>query len=102
MEKPKQPAGTILPFALPEAAIEAQLEAWIAGIKESNDTLVAALQRLRDSYKTMMAGGSVKDAGEILTAVEAAHCPHNTANFNALAGSAASLSRFPDCTRQVN
>jgi hypothetical protein len=72
METPKQPGGKVLPFALPEAAIEAQLEAWVAGIKGSNDKLVAALERIRDSYKTMMAGGSVTDAEEILVAVEAA------------------------------
>jgi hypothetical protein len=72
MEPPKLPSGKVLPFALPEASIEAQLEAWVDGIKESNDQLVAALERLRDSYKAMMAGGSVTDAEEILVVVEAA------------------------------
>jgi hypothetical protein len=45
----------------PKETINAQLEAWISGIVQSNEAPVAALERLRDSYTAMIAGGSVTD-----------------------------------------
>jgi hypothetical protein len=69
---PKQPSGKVLPFAVPQDTIEAQLEAWVTGIIQSNDALAAALERIRDSYKGMMAGESVIDAEQILATVEGA------------------------------
>jgi uncharacterized protein (DUF2342 family) len=74
MESPKQkqPSGKVLQFAVPQDAIEAQLEAWVVGLIKSNRELAAALERIRDSYTGMMAGESVTDAEQILAAVEAA------------------------------
>lgn len=72
MEPPKQPSSKILPFALPQDTIEAQLEAWVAGIVKSNEDLVAALERLRGSYEAMIAGESVTESEELLVAVEEA------------------------------
>jgi hypothetical protein len=62
----------ILEFVVPHEAIEIDLERWLRRVLESNDVLVAALERIRGSYKSMMAGRSVTDAAEILAAVETA------------------------------
>jgi hypothetical protein len=59
-------------FVLPQERIEAELESWVRRVLESNDALVAALERIRSSYASVMAGKSVKNVGEILVAVEPA------------------------------
>jgi hypothetical protein len=62
----------VLPFTVPQAGIEEQLEAWIQGIIKSNDNLVTALERLRASYNAMRAGKLVTNADQILAQVETA------------------------------
>jgi hypothetical protein len=58
---------------VPQENIEAQLEDWIRRVFGSNDELVAALERVRDSYCALLAGRKpVKHDDEILARVEAA------------------------------
>ena len=57
---------------VPRIVIEMQIEHWIRWTLESNIALAAALRRLRDSYKLLLAGKRADDADEILAQVEAA------------------------------
>ncbi|HTZ60290.1 MAG TPA: hypothetical protein VMB49_19410 [Acidobacteriaceae bacterium] len=41
----------VLPFVVPERTREGQLEKWFRGIIQTNHELIAALERLRDSYQ---------------------------------------------------
>ncbi len=69
--KRKSPEA-VLPFSLPKQGVEDQIETWIRGVLRSNDDLVNALVRLRDSYRTTLVGESVNDEDEILAQVQAA------------------------------
>jgi SUMO ligase MMS21 Smc5/6 complex component len=71
MVKRKSPEA-VLPFSLPKQGVEDQIETWIRGVLRSNDDLVNALVRLRDSYRTTSVGESVNDKDEILAQVQAA------------------------------
>jgi hypothetical protein len=72
MGKPAKASGKVLQFAVPRLAAEEHLEQWIRGIVQSNSELENALERLRISYKAMLAGKPLTDADEILMAVETA------------------------------
>jgi hypothetical protein len=69
MKKP--PGSELLGFTVPQD-VERQLVNWIRGVAESNNELVDALNRLRFSYKVLLAGEPVTDAHEILRQVEGA------------------------------
>ena len=55
-----------------EEAFERALMAWVRAIAQSNGQLVLTLERLRLSYETLLAGGTIKDADELLWQVERA------------------------------
>jgi hypothetical protein len=69
MKKP--PGSELLEVAVPED-VERQLVNWIREVAVSNNELVDALNRLRLSYKVLLAGEPVTDAQEILRQVEGA------------------------------
>jgi hypothetical protein len=61
----------VLPFAKPQASVEGELEKWFRGVMQSNHDLVSALERLRDSYKELLAEKPVTEADHaVLMAVE--------------------------------
>ncbi len=60
----------VLPFILPEASREGQLEKWFRGVMQSNNDLIAALERLRDSYKLLMRKPASEADQAVLVAVE--------------------------------
>ena len=73
MAESKEPTSErVLEFAVPQAAIERQIEDWLQRIVESNDELVVVMERIRDSYRALLAGKPVKDDDEILAQVETA------------------------------
>jgi hypothetical protein len=55
----QKPSDKLLAFVVPQENIEAQLEDWIRKVFESNDELVAALERVRESYCAVWAGVSL-------------------------------------------
>jgi hypothetical protein len=71
MIKPTKTRGKVLPFVAGEPSPEGQLEKWFLGIMQSNRDLISALERLRDSYRILLAD-KVPDEAEqaILLAVE--------------------------------
>ncbi len=71
MVKRKSPE-TVLPFSVPQQAVEEKIETWIRGVLQSNDDLVNALVRLRDLYGAISVGEPVRDEDEILAQVQAA------------------------------
>jgi hypothetical protein len=71
MVKRKSPEA-VLPFSVPQQGVEGQIETWIRGVVRSNDDLVNALVRLRDSYGAISVGEPVRDEDEILAQVQAA------------------------------
>jgi hypothetical protein len=60
----------ILPFAVPAASREGQLEKWFRGVIQSNQDLIAALERLRDSYQLLMQKPASEADQAVLLAVE--------------------------------
>jgi hypothetical protein len=73
MTESREPTSEkVLEFAVPQEGIERQIEDWLQRIVESNDELVVVVERLRDSYRALLAGKRVKDDDEILAQVEAA------------------------------
>jgi hypothetical protein len=56
-------------FTDAQAAIDATLDAWLPSLIESNDSLIAALTRLRGFY---LAGTPMPGAATVLADVEAA------------------------------
>lgn len=72
MTEPKDPTDKVLEFAVPQEGIERQIEDWLQRIVESNDELVVVVERIRDSYRALLAGKPVKDDDEILAQVESA------------------------------
>jgi hypothetical protein len=55
MTESKKPSEKVLEFAVPQDAIEAQIEDWLQRVFESSDELATTLQRLRDSYCALLA-----------------------------------------------
>jgi hypothetical protein len=61
----------VLQFSTPEASVEGELEKWFRGVMQSNHDLMFALERLRDSYKKLLAEKAVTEADQaVLMAVE--------------------------------
>jgi hypothetical protein len=69
---PRTPAEEARKCAVPQEIIEVQIEYWIRWTLESNIALVAALERLRTSYKLLLAGTPAKDSDKVLLQVEVA------------------------------
>jgi hypothetical protein len=65
----KKPPTKAEVFTDAQAAIDATLDAWLPSLIESNDSLIAALTRLRDIY---LAGTLMPGAAPVLADVEAA------------------------------
>lgn len=72
MPHPKQPSGKLLTFVNQQGDLESKLLGWIRGIMASNHELVSAMERLRDSYKSILAGRPVSDTDTVLLRVEIA------------------------------
>jgi hypothetical protein len=68
----KKPAASVPLSAVPQSSVEGDLVAWIKQTVHSCQDLASVLERLRNSYVAMLAGGGVSDADEILIKVEAA------------------------------
>jgi hypothetical protein len=65
----KKPPTKAQEFTDAQGAIDATLDAWLPSLIEANDSLIAALTRMRDLYLT---GTAVPGADAILAEVEAA------------------------------
>jgi hypothetical protein len=61
-----------LRFPVPHDDVTTRLLSWVRGIVQSNHELVDALERLRFSYKALLAGKSVRDAEQVLWQAEVA------------------------------
>ncbi len=73
MSHAKKPSKKkVLEFTMPQDGIGPQLVSWVRAVVKSNNELVPALERLRRSYKVLLAGKSVTDAEEVLWQVEGA------------------------------
>jgi hypothetical protein len=71
MVKPMKASGKILPFVSGQPSPEGQLEKWFLGVMQSNHDLISALERLRDSYKRLLADKVLGEAEQaVLLAVE--------------------------------
>jgi hypothetical protein len=83
MSHAKKPSNkNVLEFNLPQDGIGPQLVSWVRGVVKSNNELVPALERLRRSYKLLLAGKPVTDAEEVLWQVEGAlRDAEQSANF---------------------
>jgi hypothetical protein len=68
----RHPSKKPLLFPVPQDDVEERILAWIHGIVQSNYQLVGALERLRHSYKALLAGKPVTDAEKSLWQVEVA------------------------------
>lgn len=77
----KAQSKKVLEFGTPQDAIDAQLENMIQRVFASNDELAAALKRLRDSFKHILKGEAIADAGALVEqadiALENAQKPRN-------------------------
>jgi hypothetical protein len=73
MSHAKKPSNDqVLEFTVPQDGIGPQLVSWVRGVVRSNNELVPALERLRRSYKMLLAGKPVTDAEEVLWQVDGA------------------------------
>jgi hypothetical protein len=71
MVDPTKASAKVLQFAQPQASIEGELEKWFRGVMQSNHDLMSALERLRDSYKGLLAQKKVTETDQaVLMAVE--------------------------------
>jgi hypothetical protein len=62
--------GKVLPFAAPKPSREGALEKWFRGVIQSNHDLIAALERLRDSYQKLIEKPASEADQAVLLAVE--------------------------------
>jgi hypothetical protein len=69
MDSPKKPPAKATTYLDKRSATGPVLEAWLPRLVESNETLVAALVRLRDFY---LAGAPRTEAKEVLVQVRVA------------------------------
>jgi hypothetical protein len=72
MHEPKPPSKKVLPFAVPNVDVEEQLLIWIRAVVESNQEMITLLERLRISYRSIVAGAPVTNANALLWQVEVA------------------------------
>jgi hypothetical protein len=71
MVKPENASRKVLPFAVPQPSMESKLEKWFRGVMQSNQDLMVALERLRDSYKGLLVGKPLTEADQaVLLAVQ--------------------------------
>ncbi len=71
MSNTKKAPAKVLQFEQPKEAAEGELEKWFRGVMQSNHDLMSALERLRDSYKGLLARQSVIELDTaVLMAVE--------------------------------
>jgi hypothetical protein len=64
--------GVLLSFPIPEKTTDNQTDHLIFRILQSNDSLMTALEHLRDSYNAINVGKTLENADEILTQTESA------------------------------
>jgi hypothetical protein len=71
---PNNPAEDLSEPGISQDVIEAELEIqdWIRNIFNSNDELVATIERLRDAFCAQLTGNPTRDHDEMLAQVEAA------------------------------
>jgi hypothetical protein len=69
VDVPRKPPAKAKEFMDSQAAIDATLDTWLPSLVKSNDSLIAALTRLRDFYLT---GTPMPGAEAVLAEVEAA------------------------------
>ena len=72
MEKPKRPAINLIAFKDSQAAIDGTLEAWLPRLIESNEILVAALERIKQLHSSGRPVASEEVLLEINMALEKA------------------------------
>jgi hypothetical protein len=61
----------VLPFVAPETSAEGKLEKWFRGVIQSNQDLMTALERLRDSYQGRLREKAFTEADQaVLLAVQ--------------------------------
>ena len=73
MVKPNKAPGKVLQFAARPPSSAGQLEKWFRGVVRSNYDLMSALERLRDSYKGLVAEKTLSEGDQaVLLAVEIA------------------------------
>jgi hypothetical protein len=72
MVDPQTGLGVLLSFPMPEKTTGDQTDHLIFRILQSNDSLMTALEHLRDSYNAMKVGKTLENADEILTRAESA------------------------------
>jgi hypothetical protein len=70
MVEPQTGLGILLSFPTPGKIADNQTDHMIFRILESKDSLMTALEQLRDSYNAMMVGKPLWNADEILTQAE--------------------------------
>jgi hypothetical protein len=71
MINPVSASGKVLPFVTPQASQEGKLEKWFRGVIQSNQDLVTALERLRDSYQELLTEKPFSEADQaVLLAVQ--------------------------------
>ena len=72
MERPRKPDINLIAFKVSQAAIDGTLEAWLPRLIESNEVLVAALERIKRLYSSGEPVASKEVLLEINTALEKA------------------------------
>jgi hypothetical protein len=73
MESTKKPPVTAIAYPDAQSAVDAVLEAWLPRLIESNELLMAALIKLRESYLTGTPLGEADEAlAQAKTALEQA------------------------------
>ncbi len=71
MSNPIKAPAKVLQFEQPKSSVEGELEKWFRGVMQSNHDLMSALERLRDSYKGLVAQRTVSEVDtSVLVAVE--------------------------------
>lgn len=71
MIEPKKAVNNVLAFVPPAPSMEGKLERWFRGIVQSNLDLMTALERLSDSYRTLLGDTPLTERDEaVLQAVE--------------------------------
>jgi hypothetical protein len=72
MVDPPTGLGVLLSFPIPEKTTGNQTDHLIFRILQSNNSLMTALEHLRDSYNAIKVGKTLENADEILTQAESA------------------------------
>jgi hypothetical protein len=71
MIKQVNATGKVLPFVTPQSSHDGKLEKWFRGVIQSNQDLMTALERLRDSYQALLKEKPFHEADQaVLLAVQ--------------------------------